>query len=203
MGARTARCVPAPAAVEGAPAVAFSTAAGWRWSILDRSAPAKWGRDLGIDRAAGLPECSRVTVASRERMPDGQDRGDSGLSPRVRDFLLTYVDSVESLEVLLMLAARPDLAFSPQRVASQLRSAVHSVRNRLRALTEHNLIARLEDAESFRMSVNPALAGVLVEVARAYGERPVAVVRMIHSRPSDLVRVFTDAFQRKKGANDH
>jgi hypothetical protein len=129
-------------------------------------------------------------------MPDQEA---DGLSPRVRDFLLAYVDSVELLEILVMLAARPELAFSPQRVARNLRSAVHSVKNRLRRLAEHNLIERLE-SDSFRVCVGPQLTGILGEVAAAYAERPVAVVRLIHSRPSDLVRVFTEEFKRKRGA---
>jgi hypothetical protein len=124
---------------------------------------------------------------------------DDLLSPRVRAFLLAKVDSVEMLEVLLMLAAHPNLSFTAQRAASQLRTAPHSVKSGLRRLNERHLVERLDDG-SFRFRGGPELDGVLAEVAHAYLEWRAAVVQLIHSRPSDLVRLFADAFRRIDGA---
>jgi hypothetical protein len=124
-----------------------------------------------------------------------------GLSPRVRAFILAHVDSIELLEVLLMLAARPDASLSVQEISDQLRTAPQSAAIRLRHLVQHDLVLA-EPPDRFRIRQDPELAAIVREVAQTYRERHVTVVTLIYSRPSDVVRVFADAFVIKKGRND-
>jgi hypothetical protein len=103
-----------------------------------------------------------------------------GLPARVRDFLEAHVDSIELLEVLLMLAARPERAFTADEISDQLRTALPSAQNRLRHLHEHRLAERAEGA--YRVRRDPELAETLRQVAEAYRERHVRVVTLIYSR---------------------
>jgi hypothetical protein len=124
-----------------------------------------------------------------------------GLPARVRDFLLAYVDSIEQLEVLLLLASRPTSALTTVEIADELRTAPSSAANRLVKLRDHRLVDVLP-GDRHRIHADPELAETLRQVAECYRQRRVTVVTLIYSRPSDVVRVFTNAFVLKKGPKD-
>jgi DNA-binding MarR family transcriptional regulator len=124
-----------------------------------------------------------------------------GVPDRVRDFLLAYVDSIEQLEVLLLLASRPASPLTAAEIADELRTAPSSAANRLAKLRDHRLVEVLP-GDRHRVRADPELAETLRQVAACYRERRVTVVTLIYSRPSDVVRVFTNAFVLKKGPKD-
>lgn len=124
-----------------------------------------------------------------------------GIPARVSDFILAHVDSIELLEVLLMLAAQPAIAFTTVEVADHLRTAPSSAANRLTKLRDHKLVDVLP-GDRYRLRPDPDLAKLLSEVSQAYRDLRVRVVTLIYSRPSEVVRVFTDAFVLKKGPKD-
>jgi hypothetical protein len=119
----------------------------------------------------------------------------------VRDFLLAHVDSIEQLEVLLLLASRPTSALTTVEIADELRTAASSAANRLAKLRDHRLVDVLP-GDRHRIHGDAALAATLRQVEQCYRERRVTVVTLIYSRPSDVVRVFTNAFVLKKGPKD-
>ena len=124
-----------------------------------------------------------------------------GVPPRVSDFILAHVDSIELLEVILMLAAQPGTAFTTVEVSDHLRTAPSSAANRLTMLRDHKLVDVLP-GDRYRVRADPELAKLLGEVAQAYRDWRLKVVTLIYSRPSDVVRVFTNAFLLKKGPKD-
>jgi len=117
-----------------------------------------------------------------------------GLPRRVQDFVRVHLDSVELLEVLMLLLAQPETAFSAERVSDQLGTATHSARSRLRRLQAKNLVEQLEN-DWFRLSGGRDLAVTLAAVSEAYRDRPSDIVALIDARPSQLARVLTDAFK--------
>lgn len=121
-----------------------------------------------------------------------------GIAPRVRDFLLAHVDSIELLEVLMMLAAQPATSFTPEQVSDHLRTATSSARMRLQRLLDHQLVEKT-DGDAFRLRRDGELLETLRQVADAYRDWRVTVVTLIYSRPTNAVLVFTDAFVLKKG----
>lgn len=125
----------------------------------------------------------------------------NGISQRTREFLLAHVDSIESLEVLLLLADRPMVAFTAEQVSDQLRTAAASAANRLSHLHTHRLVD-IVDGSAYRLRDDAELAETLKQVAEAYRQWRVTVVTLIYSRPSEVVRVFSDAFVFKKGKRD-
>ena len=68
------------------------------------------------------------------------------ISDRVKIFIFQYVDSVELLEVLLLLHADTEQAWNVKGIAEQLRSNVSSIERRLQSLAQSGLIVRA-DAE--------------------------------------------------------
>jgi hypothetical protein len=129
---------------------------------------------------------------------------DAALPQRVQNFLMTHIDSIEKLEVLLLLRNRTEREWTASAVALELR------------ITEASAAARLEDLTSSRLLVDdsgtppvyrysPTLSEdvrSISELAAAYSERRVSVITFIFSKPQERVRGFADAFLLKKRRED-
>lgn len=122
----------------------------------------------------------------------------SALPEDVRQFLLRYIDSVEQLEVLLLLRGSPTTSWSPEAVAQALYSNPTSVAYRLAMLQRHELITAAEPPTSYRYQTTSALHDAVTRLAEMYKERRVAVVTFIASKPMANVRAFSDAFRLRK-----
>jgi hypothetical protein len=120
------------------------------------------------------------------------------LPEALRRFLADRIDSVEQLEILLLLARDPDIEWMPADVARALYTHPDSAGRRLAVLHLQGLLARSE-AGAYRYAASGTDAGELVEqLAVAYRERRVSVIGLIASRPMDNVRAFSDAFRLKR-----
>jgi hypothetical protein len=127
---------------------------------------------------------------------------DASFPPRVQRFLQTHIDSVEKLEVLLLLRAQSSRTWTGSEVALQLRIAELSAQGRLEDLCERGLLA-CEVKNHFRyspVSSNDALA--VDELAVTYAQRRVSVITFIFSQPMDRIRSFANAFRLKKDPSD-
>jgi hypothetical protein len=123
----------------------------------------------------------------------------SALPEDARQFLLRYIDSVEQLEVLLLLSGSPTTSWSPEAVAQALYSNPTSVAYRLAMLQRHGLIQAAEPQSSYRYQPeNPALHEAVSQVAGLYKARRVAVITYIASQPMANVKAFSEAFRLRK-----
>jgi hypothetical protein len=124
---------------------------------------------------------------------------DASLPPRVQRFLSQHIDSIEKLEVLLLLRAEAGRNWSAGAAAHALRIAEESARGRLEDLCERGMLA-CERADSFRYApLSAADAQAVDELAATYALRRVSVITFIFSRPTERIRSFADAFRLKKG----
>ncbi|NOJ92925.1 hypothetical protein D7W82_34030 [Corallococcus sp. CA049B] len=125
---------------------------------------------------------------------------DAGLSSRVQRFLTTHIDSIEKLEVLLLLRARTERAWNAPAVALELRITEASAARRMAELKTGGLL--LQDGEAqdaYRFSPGRSEdVQATAELAAAYSARRVSVISFIFSRPMDRVRGFADAFVLKQ-----
>jgi hypothetical protein len=122
-----------------------------------------------------------------------------GLPEDVHRFLYQNIDSVEQLEVLLLLRQSPR-GWSADEVARELYSHPSSILHRLSSLAGRGLLRELEPA-CFQYAPRSAdLHETVTRVAETYRERRVAVITLIASKPVENVRAFSDAFRirRKK-----
>jgi hypothetical protein len=125
---------------------------------------------------------------------------DAGLPSRVQCFITTHIDSIEKLEVLLLLRSRVDREWTASAVALELRITESSAASRLLDLATRGLLS--SDGATppvYRYSpADPEDVQAVAELASVYGAKRVSVISFIFSRPLDRVRGFADAFLLKK-----
>jgi hypothetical protein len=130
--------------------------------------------------------------------------GDEGIPPHVAAFIAEQVDSVMQLELLLLLAARPDRAPVPADLAGELRIDAVWVEGQLRAMAGSGLL-QVTDGAPPQFAYRPRtadLARTVADLARAYADRRVTVIGLIFSKPVDKLRTFADAFRLRPDRSD-
>ena len=129
---------------------------------------------------------------------------DAAIPPRVQRFISTHIDSIEKLEVLLLMRSHASREWSAREVSQELR------------ITEASASARLEDLAARRFLVmkegsppiyrfNPANLEDEQDISalqETYSMRRVSVISFIFSKPLDKVRGFADAFRLKRDKDD-
>lgn len=121
------------------------------------------------------------------------------LPPSVEAFLRAHVDSLERLEVLLLLHAEPERAFSPEDVHARLGLGV-IVAGRVLAELEAQGLARSRAGGGASLSDDAAAVAATQELALVYARRRLEVINSIVARSLDRIRDFADAFRLKKGS---
>jgi len=97
---------------------------------------------------------------------------------RVHRFIAGYIDSIELLEVLLLLASEPHAVFDAGAVSAHLRTTPHAADMRLGQLAARGLAQRCD--RGHRLDCTPEVRALLPELARCYRERRVSVVALIY-----------------------
>jgi len=127
----------------------------------------------------------------------------TSIPPRVRQFIADHVDSVMQLEVLLLVAAGPQRAWTAKDLAELLRIDPAWVDTQLRAMAAGGLLAQQADPATFRFEPRTAdLAQAVDELAKTYADRRVTVIGLIFAKPIDKIRSFADAFRIRKDKAD-
>jgi hypothetical protein len=121
----------------------------------------------------------------------------------VRQFLHQNIESVEQLEVLLLLWRMPERGWTPDEVATAVYSHPSSVVRRLAMLLGQGLLREREPG-CFQYAPRTAdLHSAVTHLDQMYRERRVAVITLIASKPVENVRAFSDAFRiRRNKEND-
>ena len=115
----------------------------------------------------------------------------------VERFIAQHLNSVEQLEVLLLLHRSHGREWSAGEVSRELSSHPHSAESRLLDLRARGLVAAREDGQEFRYHWAPpaGVDEVVAALARVYAERRVSVITAIFAKPLDSVRTLADAFR--------
>jgi hypothetical protein len=129
---------------------------------------------------------------------------ESDVPEEVRRFIAHHIDSVEQLEILLLLHEQPGRDWSAEAVARELRIASESAGERLEDMVSDGLLKRREEspAEYRYAPDNMKLDDAVRGVAAGYAKRRVTVINLIYSKPIDKIRTFADAFRLRKD-DDH
>jgi hypothetical protein len=120
----------------------------------------------------------------------------------VRHFLHQNIESVEQLEVLLLLWRTPERGWTSEEVATAVYSHPSSVVRRLALLLRQGL---LREREPGCFQYAPPTARVhetVTHLDHMYRERRVAVITLIASKPIENVRAFSDAFRIRRKKED-
>lgn len=122
-----------------------------------------------------------------------------GLSPGVQQFLGDPIDSVETLEILLLLRRSPDTFWSSDAVAQQLAIRPQLSARKLADLEHGKLLVRGKETGAYRYApAEEARRAAIDELALAYEEQRIVVINAIYSGNVERLRAFADAFRLKK-----
>lgn len=120
---------------------------------------------------------------------------DSALPNDVRTFVNMYIDSIELLEVLILLRTETDKAWSIPDVARALTLTHDSATLRLKELERRRLVHR-DQGDLFSYDAHSLGVEETVErVAEAYSKRRTRLIALIFSGASESIRGFADAFR--------
>ena len=125
----------------------------------------------------------------------------SELPEGVRRLIADHIESVEQLEILLLLCRDPERAWSAEAVARELRISALSAGERLEDLARDALVVRERDGDlDYRYGPRDADQDEAVRgLVSAYAERRVTVINLIFSKPTDKISTFANAFRFWKG----
>jgi hypothetical protein len=118
----------------------------------------------------------------------------------IRRFIIEHINSVESLEILLLLSIGTVREYTAEEVSRTLCTSLESAAARLRELHRSKLLAKVEAANSLKYRFDPAAPGaaLVAELEKVYKTRRVSVISFIYSNPTDPLRAFSDAFRLRK-----
>lgn len=113
----------------------------------------------------------------------------------VKDFVFHNIDSVEQLEILLILHADSTKWWSSEEISGQLRSNRNSVEKRLQFLIKQKLVVvRNEDSKYSFQPADPRVQQTVDLLSEAYRVQKYRILEIIFS-PMKRSRDFADAFK--------
>lgn len=122
----------------------------------------------------------------------------------VQRFIVEQVRSVVELELLLLMQAAPDRAWTAAELAGELRVAQAWAERELDDLTQRGIVVSGPGPDrNFRYQPRSReIDATIRELARVYSERRVTVTQMIFTAPADPIQIFSDAFRLRKDESD-
>lgn len=127
------------------------------------------------------------------------------LSDDIRRLIADHINSVEQLEVLLLLRGKANREWSAAEVAEEIRTSETSARSRLEDLAARGFLAQRRDGARDVYQYAPLSNTLRDQVDRldhAYAERRFTVIDLIFSKPIDKLRLYADAFRFRRDDSD-
>jgi len=122
----------------------------------------------------------------------------TNLPAPIVDFISLHIQSVEQLEVLVLLHRDPQSLWTAKRAYDVVLSALPSVQRWLDDLTRRGLIQKSADGvERYQASPDETVRSQVAQLAECYRNTPVRVIEAIYRRESSAVQSFADAFKLK------
>jgi hypothetical protein len=118
------------------------------------------------------------------------------LTRETRSFLAEVFDSVESVEIVLLLRRSPDTFWTSKAVASVLGVREDLAAKKLSALDAAKLLTCGESTGAYRYAPGEAaLASRVDELADVYAGQRIDVINLIYSSNLERLRAFSNAFK--------
>jgi hypothetical protein len=124
---------------------------------------------------------------------------ESGFSPELDKYITAEIQSLEQLEIILLLSGNPHKWWTAQGVYEVIKSSLASVEGRLRGLLDKGVLQMDREGRYQFAPPDKAIWKLVSELREAYKERPVKVVQAIYSaKAPDAVQEFAKAFRVRK-----
>lgn len=121
-----------------------------------------------------------------------------GIPGDVEQLITAHIDSVEKLEILLLLHGEPERVWTASGVSREIRRNPSSVARCLKQLAAGKLIEGSEAGGYLFRHSDAAVVTSVDRLAETYAARRVSVVALIAANPLDAVTSFSDAFRFRK-----
>jgi hypothetical protein len=119
------------------------------------------------------------------------------LNPSVRDLIVRSIDSLESLELLMLLRRSPETYWSADAAAQRLGIKPDIARKKLLALRDNGLLAEGAGTGAFRYAPDETTKQTVDDLAAAYADQRIHVTNTIFSANLERLKAFTNAFKLK------
>jgi predicted transcriptional regulator len=113
-------------------------------------------------------------------------------------FIRTYVGSVYTLELLLLLKRNPQKAWETGDLVRELRSSGTAVADALQRMIAAGLVSEHPPGRYAFTPASPKHEMLAAEIQKAYSNTPMSVVKAIIAAPDEKLRAFSDAFKLKE-----
>ena len=116
-------------------------------------------------------------------------------------FIHRAFDSVEQLQVLLLLVESPEKGWLPEELSNELRSSANSMQKRLKDLVAKEVLATSAFCPEGRARYVPFSEEVnarVKELSELYRQRPHRVIAQLYSKPPLYLESFSASFKFKK-----
>lgn len=118
----------------------------------------------------------------------------------VRRFITDRIDSVEQLEILLLLREGPEREWTAEAVGQAIYTSPLSAHLRLTGLQTCSLVSCQGNPSVYRYQRGtPETEAIIDRLRELYRERRVSVIGAIYSRSRGPAQAFADAFKFRKG----
>jgi hypothetical protein len=155
----------------------------------------------GMVSAATLPLRWYGALREEHGRPGAFTTLEPTLPDHVQEFISNYVDSVELIDVLLLLKRQREREWTPDEVSQRIYTTARSAANRLEALRTCGIVSAADGAERTTYRYAPSTAEIeraINDLEQAYATRPTTVINLIFSKPSANIRTFADAFRLRE-----
>lgn len=124
----------------------------------------------------------------------------SALSETLERFIRERLPSSEQIDIVLLLRADPERAWSAPEVSQQLGTPPESTAMRLFLLASNGVVAfdGSGGIPRYRHTSNPESNALIDELAAIYETRPGDIYDVVGAPARDPLRSFSDAFKLKK-----
>lgn len=119
----------------------------------------------------------------------------------VRTFLREYIDSVDQLEILLLLRRTRERRWTAAEVSRTLSTHHDSAAARLAEFSARGILSAEHSSAATCYQYGPRLPhldSAIEEVAKAYSTFPTHLIDLIFSKPIDKIRTFSEAGRKKE-----
>src|SRR6218665_1273339 len=124
------------------------------------------------------------------------------LPPSIRDFIARYVQSVEQLEIMLLLQRDANTTWTVASTYDVILSTPASVERWLNELAAQGLLTREATTPvTYRYAAPPEIADEVRALVQFYKTTPVRVIEAVYKPRIDAAQSFADAFKLKSPDN--
>lgn len=121
------------------------------------------------------------------------------LPASVQELVHARIDSLEMLQVLLLIHGRPEQSWNYATVRDSVSMDEASISGALVKLRQRGFLSvEISDDTLYRYSAAGELAAAVDDLRDCYRARPLDLASLIASRPQQRLRLFADAFRIRK-----